>query len=122
FVSFFLLKNLLRMNADPPLEVAPAAISVMFAVQTGHVALASFLSFQWVSWFFPNRHKGDRAIPPKICDIPPPIARPVSAAWDLAAFRARVRNDDAGAAPLFPARANVLRQPAMTSRAAERGR
>jgi hypothetical protein len=39
------------MNANPPLEVAPAAISAMFAVQTGHMTLGrsfpagSFLGF-----------------------------------------------------------------------------
>ena len=32
------------MNANPPLDVAPAAISAMFATQTGHIALVlSFL-------------------------------------------------------------------------------
>src|SRR4029453_18041840 len=87
----------------------------MFAADRTHGS-RSFLSFRYLSWFFLNRQQGDRAIPPKICDIPLPIARPVSAAWHLAAFRARVRNGDAGAAPLFLARANVLRQPAMTSR------
>src|SRR4030095_4217413 len=71
------------------------------------------LSFAVVHLFFLNRQQGDRAIPPRICDIPRPTAPPVSTAWPPIAFREcarRVDNVGAGAIPPFPERANVSRR------------
>src|SRR6266480_2771532 len=80
--------------------------------------VSSFLSCRFAYASSPNTRPGDRAILPKTCDILPPTARPVSAAWLPTLFRARAHSGDAGAALLFPARANVLRQPATTSHVA----
>src|SRR5438045_1871445 len=74
------------------------------------------LSFAVVYWFSPNKRPGDRAIPPRICDIPRPTAPPVSAARPAIAFHERARNAGVAAIPPFPARAGVLIPPATTSR------
>src|SRR5205823_63471 len=79
------------------------------------------LSFLVVRSLFPGTPPNGRAILPRICDILRPTAQPVSVASPLTSFHARVRNAGAEAVPLSPARANVLKRPATTWRAAGPG-
>src|SRR5436190_23676176 len=120
-LSLFFLKSLFRTNATtPPLDVAPAAVNATLATHAGHI-VTPLLSFAAVCWFFPNTQPGDRAILPRTCGMPRPIARPVSAAWPLTAFHERAHSAGGAAIPPSPARANVWKPPATTSHAVARG-
>ena len=52
---------------------------------------------------------GDRAIPARTYDTPPPIERPAGAVWHRVAFREPVHSVCAEAARPSPVRANVSR-------------
>src|SRR5947207_8594501 len=91
-LSLFFLKSLFRTNATtPPLDVAPAAVSATLATHAGHICYAAPF-FRGRLLLFPNTQRGDRAILPKTCGIPRPIARPFSASWPLTAFHERVHS------------------------------
>src|SRR5262249_24173430 len=105
------------MNANPPLEVALAAITATFATQAGHITKL-FLSCGWPCSFSPDTQPDDRAIAPRTSDIPRPIARPALRASLPTAFRGRGHSGGVEAAPLSRAPANASTPPAATSRAA----
>src|SRR4029077_1290975 len=83
--------------------------------------VSSFLSCRFASASFLNTRPVDRATPPKTCDIPPPTALPAGAAWRRVAFRGRAHSAGVEAVRPSRARANALRPPEVTSRAAAPG-
>src|SRR5438046_3456384 len=90
-------------------------------LHTPDTFVTPLLSFAGVCWFFLNIRPGDRAIPPKTCGIPRPIARPVSAVWLLTAFHERAHSVGGATILPSPARANVSKPPATTSHAVAPG-
>src|SRR5439155_16390067 len=77
--------------------------------------ITPLLSFALVCLFCLNIQPGDRAIPPKTCGAPRPIAPPFSAAWPRAAFHERDHSAGGGVIPPSPALLNVSKPPATTS-------
>ena len=67
---------------------------------------------------FPNIRPGDRAIPAKTCDMPPPTGQPVAAVWHRAAFHERVHSAGAEAGRPSQVPAGVSRQREVTWREA----
>src|SRR5438874_3830713 len=69
-----------------------------------------------IRWFFPERRPTDRAIPPRICGILPPTARPLSMVWLPIAFHERGHTAGVEAGLPFPGRGDALKSRAATWR------
>src|SRR4029453_206508 len=69
----------------------------------------SFSFFPMAGSHFRDIGPDDLAISARTCDTPPPTAQPAEAVWHRVAFRERVHNAGAEAAPLSPAPASVSR-------------
>src|SRR5438876_5071944 len=67
------------------------------------------LFFSFLGSRFLNIWPGDRAIPARTCDTPPPTERPAGAVWHRVAFREPGHSACAEADRPSPARANVSR-------------
>src|SRR5213594_2242212 len=89
----------------------------MLAMQAGHMSCFLFTSFSFfpmAGFPFLSIRPGDRAIPARICDTPPPTGRPAGAVWHRVAFHERAHNVCAEAARPSPVLVSVSRQPGAT--------